>query len=55
MHASYCEGVIVIEMRKSFFKYDANLTSVITMEIKIFFFVMLISPCVVISCDLINV
>ena len=41
---------------ESFFNYDANLTSVITMERKfIFFFVMLVSLYDVISCDVIHV
>ena len=42
---------------KSFFNYDGNLTSVITMELKFifFFFAMLISLYDIISCDAINV
>ena len=44
---------------KSFFKYDANLLSVITIEWLLsslfFFFAMLLSPYDVISCDVINV
>ena len=41
---------------KSFFNYDANLTSVITMELKFkFFFAMLIYLYDVIICDVINV
>ena len=42
---------------ESFFNYDANLTSVIIMELKFmfFFFAMLISLYDVISCDIINV
>ena len=55
----YCEGVIAIEMKNKilslFFNYDANLKSVITMELKFFFFAMLISQYDVISCDVINV
>ena len=40
---------------KSFFKYNANLTSVITTELKfIFFLAMLVSPYDVISCDVKN-
>ena len=40
---------------ESFFNYDANLTSAITMELKgVFFFAMLISLYDVISCDVIN-
>ena len=39
-----------------FFNYDANLTSVITMELKfIFFFVLLVSLYDVISCNVTNV
>ena len=55
----YCEGDIAIEMKNKilslFFNYDANLKSVITMELKFFFFAMLISQYDVISCDVINV
>ena len=40
---------------ESFFNYNANLTSVIIMELKIFFFAMLVSLYDVISCDVINV
>ena len=60
MHrVSYYDSVIAIEMKKkkfkSFFNYDANLTSVITMELKLFFFEMLVSLYDVISCGVINV
>ena len=55
----YCEGAIAIEMKNKilslFFNYDANLKSVITMELKFFFFAMLISQYDFISCDVINV
>ena len=40
---------------ESFFNYDANLTSVITMKLKYVFFAMLVSLYDVISCDVINV
>ena len=61
MHTrSYCEGVLAIETKKQNFKsfcnYDANLTLVITMELKfIFFLSMSVSLYDVISCDVINV
>ena len=58
----YHDSVLAIEMenkilqKESFFNYDANLTSVIIMELKfIFFFVMLVSLYDLISCDVINV
>ena len=58
MHrGSYYDSVFPIEMKNEIpsllFNYDANLTSVITMEL-IFFFAMLASPYEVISCDVIN-
>ena len=37
------------------FNYNANLTSVIIMKLKFFFFAMLVSLYGVISCDVINV
>ena len=40
---------------KSFFKYDANLTSMITIGLKFFFLAMLISPYDAINCDVNNV
>ena len=40
---------------ESFFNYNANLTSVIIMELKFFFFAMLVSLYDVISCDVVNV
>ena len=41
---------------ESFFHYDTNLTSVITVELKfIFFFAMLVSLYGVISCDAVNI
>ena len=59
MHrGSYYDSVFAIEMKNEIpsllFNYDANLTSVITMEL-IFFFAMLASLYEVISCDVINV
>ena len=59
MHrGSYYDSVLAKEMKnKSLFNYDANLTSVITMELKFTFFVfaMLVSLYDVISCDVVNV
>ena len=59
MHrGSYYDSVLAKEMKnKSLFNYDANLTSVITMELKFtcFVFAMLVSPYDVISCDVVNV
>ena len=55
----YNDSVLAMEIRKkktkSFFNYDANLTSVITMELNFFFFMKLVFLCDIISCDVINV
>ena len=60
MHrGSYCDKCSCLKNAKqnSFFNYDANLTSVITMELKItfFLFLILVSQYDVSSCDVINV
>ena len=57
---SYCEGVRTTEIKNKIpslsSTIDANLKSVITMELKFIFFVAtLVSPYDVISCDVINV
>ena len=43
------------QISESFFNYDTNLTSVITMELKFFSFAMLVFLYDAISCDVINV
>ena len=52
MHGrSYYDGVLAIEItKKSFFNYDAHLTSVITMELSFIFFFVDVN-----ICDVINV
>ena len=59
MHrGSYYDSVLAKEMKnKNLFNYDANLTSVVTIELKFTFLVfsILVSLYDVISCDVVNV